>query len=718
MNEMSDTMTEPSPTSSIDAADSALMRREAGEIEPARAARVKSLVKKITEAEAYWDKTFKRIDGDIKFAANLRGEQWDGDTDKYVANLALRHVKDRTAALYAKNPRVRAKRKKRMDFAVWDEKPETLQAAITNMQTAAQMGVPDPNAEATAMMFADIQQALATREMVERVGKTMEILYHYYLDSSTPRFKTQMKGAVRRAIQGGIAWVEMGYQRQFEKTPETIERINDVTERLSRIEALTADIADEKIETDSADAETLRQTLAALQAENDILVEEGLVHTFPSHRDIVLDPRTRQITGFVGTRWLARRYLLTPNQIKEIYKVDLGTQFTAYKAESRAEVAGSETNPTTEESLARVYVYFDKPTGTASVVCEGYPDYLKEPGPPAARMKRFFNLFPIMFNEVEAADPGADIYPQSDVRIIMPQQREHNRSREALRQHRIANQPFYLNLGAKLDDEDLKVIGARVPHAIHTLKVSMVPGMKAEDIIAPMKSVPIDTNLYETNPIFEDIQRTTGSQQANFGGTSGDSATEVSVAAGSNVATLSSAVDDLEETLTELARAGGEVMLLEIAPETAQRIAGPGAAWPEMSREDMADQVYLEIVAGSNGRPNREQDIANLERMIPVIIQVPGFNPAWVARKMAEAIDEGVDLTEALLDGLPSIISMNAASKAAAAPAGTGNDSNPNDPAPKGAPEAQGDQGANNAPAPPGVAPGGQPAFPAPMSGM
>lgn len=696
---------------SMEAAKSA-MRREVGEVEASRAARVKQILKSIEVAQKKYDEgAFQRIREDIKFTANLNGEQWGGDEDKYVANIVLKHVRDRSDALYAKNPRVRAKRAERMDFAVWDEKAETLQAAMINAQTAMEMGMPLP--DEIKAMIQDITEAKGHRDMVDRVGRTLTILYHHFLDAPQPRFKKMMKAAVKRAITCSIAWVKLSFQRQYDKGADVIDQINDVTKQIAHIEALVADVGDGEIEEGHAKLEELRQTLNALQMQTDVLVHEGLVHTFPRADRVILDPRTIQISGFVGTRWLAEKFLLTPDQVKEIYGVDVGKDYTAYTGGRdgyvRTDSGKPQSNDDGHESLCCVYEYWDKPSGTMSVVAEGYPDYLREPGPPPVSVKRFFPYFPIMFNEVE--NPEGEIYPPSDVQLLKHQQKELNRAREALRQHRIANQPFYLSSSGQLSDEDKMTIGTREPHAIHDID-GLPPGTDPATIIAPFRAAPIDPNLYETNPVFEDAQRTVGSQEANFGSTGGATATETSIAEGGRISSLSSATDDLEEVLTEMARAGGEIMLLELAPETVQQIVGKGAVWPGMSRQDMADEVYLEIVAGSNGRPNRAQEIANLERVASVALQTPGIAPAWFARKVVEAMDEGVDLTEALLDGIPSIISMNAAAKAQAAPAGR---SSPNKADARGAPEMQGDAGGDNEEAPPGMAPGGQPAYPSPV---
>ena len=48
----------------------------------------------------------------------------------------------------------------------------------------------------------------------------------------------------------------------------------------------------------------------------------------------------------------------------------------------------------------------------------------------------------------------------------------------------------------------------------------------------------------------------------------------------------------------------------EMSLPSVQKIVGIGAVWPELSREEIANEVLLEIEAGSMGRPNQAQEIA------------------------------------------------------------------------------------------------------------
>src|SRR3546814_6480849 len=103
--------------------------------------------------------------------------------------------------------------------------------------------------------------------------------------------------------------------------------------------------------------------------------------------------------------------------------------------------------------------------------------------------------------------------------------------------------------------------------------------MKPGDVVQRAELNPIDPALYDVNQAFEDVLRTVGTQEALMGGMSGGTATESSIAEQGRISTISANVDDLDEFLTEGARATGQVMLLELDVATAERIDGEGAVW-------------------------------------------------------------------------------------------------------------------------------------------
>jgi hypothetical protein len=184
------------------------------------------------------------------------------------------------------------------------------------------------------------------------------------------------------------------------------------------------------------------------------------------------------------------------------------------------------------------------------------------------------------------------------------------------------------------------------------------------------------------------LQRAVGVQEADLGGTSGDTATETSIAASSKASATGSAVDDIDETLTGIAKAAGQILLLNVGEETVKNIVGPGAMWPTLTKAEVARDIFLEIEAGSSGRPNQAMELQNFERLAPILMQLPGIKPAFLVKQALKRLDDRVDVDEAIADGLPSITSMNSGNM-------------PGQPGTPGDPAAQGPQGSMNAPAAP-----------------
>ena len=441
---------------------------------------VKKWTGRIQDDKKHWGVRFDKMKDDTNF---LIGKQWSTDDkdDRYVANIAQRHVASKVSALYAKNPRMVSQTRKKLDFAVWDEKPATLQAAmqlvggagmagmgmppgsmpggpppvagggpsgvppsphpamghnggpplppsgisphampppgppppppggappVPQMPPSAQPlppphpmppsmgpphqmnggappmpvqplpggapggpppqvaagaqaavsnpntvsaaaimsgsapGVMDPMAIMQAMaLLQDVATGFAARQVRERMGQTLELLFEYELDQQEPAFKTSMKSMVRRAIVTGAGYIKLCYFRDMEPRPELAAQVNDMAQRIADMEQLNADIADGEIDEDSAEVEELRLALSALHEEmqtNEIVAREGLFYDYPRTWSIIPDRKTQSLQGFVGSRWVTQEYQLTPEQVEAIYKVDIKSSgFTPYKMRGR-----------------------------------------------------------------------------------------------------------------------------------------------------------------------------------------------------------------------------------------------------------------------------------------------------------------------------------------------------------------------------------------------
>jgi hypothetical protein len=94
---------------------------------------------------------------------------------------------------------------------------------------------------------------------------------------------------------------------------------------------------------------------------------------------------------------------------------------------------------------------------------------------------------------------------------------------------------------------------------------------------------------------------------------------------------------------------------------------------------------------------------AALERSGNLLLSIPGVSPKWLFKQTMKTVDESLDLTDAYIEGQPSIMALNRmASTAQAVPGGGVND-----------PMNQGARGADNTPQVGGPQ-GAQPAMTAP----
>jgi hypothetical protein len=306
----------------------------------------------------------------------------------------------------------------------------------------------------------------------------------------------------------------------------------------------------------------------------------------------------------------------------------------------------------------------------------------------------FWPLYALTFNAVENEK---ELYPLSDVALLLPMQQEHNRSRQGMREHRTAARPRWAYPQGSLDEEDRNKLGAAEPFDV--VGLNMAPGQRIDDLLQSIPVPGVDPNLYGTDQFFTDVQFVVGSSEAQFGGIAKATATESAIAASASKTSDGSSVDDLDAFLTAIARAAGQILLKEMSAEKVTEIVGPGAVWPQMTMPEIINELYLEVEAGSSGQPNQAVEIDNWQKMLPFLIQMPGVNPMWLAKETVRRLDDKVDMVEATVAGIPSIAMMNRMPQPG-----------PQDPG--AAPDQQGAEGADNAPAgPPEQQRGSEPAF-------
>lgn len=691
---------------------------------------VKKLQDTIRDDKRFHEAAFKQMREDMYVARFGCLPSWP--RDNYRANLAGRHVKQKTAALYAKNPRVVATRRETLDFAVWDEDPKSLEMAFGAVQMAQQITsatqtvdpvtgqptVPEPPPEQTQAFQAamatiqDYQQGMARRQQIEKIGRTLEVVFMQAMREQKPvDFKTGAKQLVRRTCTTGVGYIELGFQRELGPRAGLTEQLADARSRLDHLKALAEDVQEGEITEDDAEIAELQQAMAALQAEPDIVLREGLIIDFPQSTRVIPDKLCRNLVGFIGARHVTVEYLFTVEQVEEMFGVDLGEDFTGYIYSSPTESTsdsvsesgvskGDNTLTSLRQAgkghgLALVWKHYDKNAGLTYYMADGYKNFLRPPAAPDVFVEDFWPIYALTFNAVESEDA---LFPPSDVYLMTHQQMEYNRSRQGMRDHRYAARPRWVYGQGTLEDDDVEAFGRMKPFEARA--VNLPQGAKIGDVLEAMPVPGVDPNLYETGQLFTDIQLVVGSSEAQFGGTAQATATESAIAAGSSKSADDAATDDLDAFLSTVARASSQILLKEMSAEQVKLIAGPGALWPEgMSLGDISAELFLEVEAGSSGKPNQAVAVQNFERMAPILLQTPGISPTWLAREGIKRLDDKADMTKALTENIPAIVAQNRMQQVAPAD-------------PNADPTAQGPSGGDKGPpAPPEQQPGSSASF-------
>lgn len=711
--------------------DAKKMDREEPQPEEARKALVTAMADAVKQAKKHWGPAFDRMREDQDFAY---GKQWSKNNKerRYQANLVLRTIAQRVAVLYAKNPKAIARRREMILNTTWDGTHGQLQAlqqagasAIQGAQVTGQP--PDPNVVMPLMqqgmaIAQDATKTMQEKELLDRVCKTLELLYAYEVHQQLHPFKQLMKMTVRRCCTWGVAYVKLGFERVMEKRPDVVAKLSDINERLGTLERLAADLADGEDDPNSAQAEQLRLMVQDLQTQVEFAAREGLVFDYPSAFQIIPDTKCIKLRGFLGCDWVAEEYILSPNEVKEIYGIDVGKNYTSYKRPdvgldiqtrvsglmSLGEARGNAKGKGDDKQCCCVWEIYNRKDGLVYILCDGYKDFLREPASPETPLSRFWPWFTLTLNEFEHED---EVYPPSDVRLIRDMQLDYNRSRQGMREHRRAARPKTVVAAGALDDEDIGKLENHPDNAILELN-GLQPGQKVEDLLQPYTGPKIDPNLYEVNPYFEDIMRVSGVQEANLGPTNSDTATQSQIAEASRTITMDSNVDDIDDLLTHLAKFGGQLLLSNVQEETVKRVVGEGAVWPQLTRQQISEEIWLEVEAGSSGRPNQAQQISNAQKIFPLLMQIPGIDPEFLAKELLKRLDDNLDLNQAFKPMLQSIVAMNTAAKGLPMPGAPASGAPLSPPVGNqgGAPAMQGPNGGSNAPQ--GSRPGG--AFPPP----
>ena len=642
---------------------------------------VKQWQDRILSAREFWQPTFKKIKEEQAFAA---GKQWpDGSqewfSEKYVGDRIQQLLNRLCASRYAKNPKTSATVRERMQFAVWDESEESLagakailQAAAPILEQAAQAAAlgltpsapPPPEIEMAQAIMRDYEQGMAEKALYAKVARTAALLVQQQWDTQTPEFIVSMKSLVTRVDTSRVGYIKVSYRRD-EKPREPMQnaKIVDLQARLQTLKSQLEKIKDGEIDADSAEADETALLLKRVTEELSVeekpeFEDEGPVDDFLTATSVIIDPATRSLKEFIGASWICHEMLMDIAEAESAYGVSLFDVGAVLYDESGPQASGAQSprdKASSERKRVCVWNVEDKNSGMSFVLIDGVRHFIKQPHVNLPKVKRFWSIVPLTYHvtEVETNDPVNDVtcYGKSTVRRVMPMQVNINSKGEEFRQTLIANRPGWLHDKSKVMDNDLIALNAqRIAHT--SIGISGMNGGKVSDFISARPVQPIDPMLYNTSVDDQAMLLAGGVQASNMGGQNpGETATGQAIAEGSRISVDESNTADLDYCLGMVAQMHWEMSLQEMSTELVKKKVGRGAVFPDIAKDKFANDIFIEIEAGSSGKPNAALEIAKAEKIGPLLVgllQSTGRSIEPIIKLYARLLDSSIDVDEIL----------------------------------------------------------------------
>jgi hypothetical protein len=620
-----------------------------------RARLVEEWNERCLEERKFWKPIFERIRREQEFGA---GNQWPegyscrtDEKEPFVGDVMQQMLNRKTASLYAKNPTPEAKQVDMMWFEVWDGSQESLngarsilEAAQPILQAAAaaqamgqEIPPPPPQLEMAKAIVEDYERGMAEKARNLRIARTASLLLAQQWRIQSPEFLASMKQLVTRVLTSRVGYIKVMYRRDGEEQEPLTEQANLPVDQVRLLQQHLAAAAEPGFDPESAEAEEMRllmQSLANQKQTPDPRPQtqnpgdaEGLVYDFLGATSVLVDRRCTCLREFVGARWVAHEIILPIEDAEKRFGVSLrDAGAVRYTDAGVGREPAAEAGPDNDEDRGNVCLWHieDKESGQCYVVCDGVKEFLAEPYPNEPEVTRFWSIVPVVFNvqEVDRNEPDRDvtIYPRSDVRLAMPMQQNINISGEAMREHRVAARPWKVGVKSKFDDADLRKLAAA--HAAHDciLLNNLNAGEKITDYIQPGPVPEFRPELYDNSQDSQAMMLATGMQPANLGAQRGDEkATGQAIAEGSRISADQSNAHDLDTALSTVAQMSFEMLIQEMPMEAVKRRVGRGALWPELSAGDVRNEIYLQVEAGSSGRPNQALEINNFKVLGPML---------------------------------------------------------------------------------------------------
>lgn len=446
--------------------------------------------------------------------------------------------------------------------------------------------------------FTKVAEAVLSQELVKRC-----------------KLKKRAKRMLTSAYTTAIGWLKLAWQENKRTDPLIVNQIKDTQDNLQHLEQVRRSLDDPQAGADmDAKLAELRQTLAGLQTQAEVVVARGLVLDFVLSEDvIVLDASVLEIADYERSSALAHRIWMTHDQYEQTfgYKCAKGKGYADQMGLRVQQEGGDKAN-----ELLCVYEVWDQATNRVFHVCDGEEGYCRPPHSPDWTGERWYPFFALIWNEIDNT-----LYPLSDIELTEQVVREYNKNRDDFVRDREDTLPFTVyRKGGSLTDEDVKNIRNRRGNDM--IGVDGVGNNPISNDLQPITLGNIDPQNYTTDPARSDMEQLIGGGDAARGTVmKAKTATEAEIMAQGLRGRSAERQDIVEDLFSEMGTYALQVCLRKMSPQEAARVAGEQAlqSWPQLSTDQVFEMVAVQVRGGSTGRPDRLQEQDRWTKLQPVI---------------------------------------------------------------------------------------------------
>ncbi len=414
--------------------------------------------------------------------------------------------------------------------------------------------------------------------------------------------KRKAKACVRAAETAKIAWLKVGYQRDYQTDPIIQSRINDVQDNIEKLNAASRKINEDDFDDNWIEKFEAEVLLESLKKKVEVLTAEGLVIDRVLSEHIILDTSIiRDFDSYKDAPYIIHLIPMSADKVKERWNQEPsethGFVFEQLKGKKQED---DKKKGDKETKIVLVMETWHKDTQTVYTQLYGSQKFLVPPYSPERTGQQWYPFFPLGLDKVDG-----QFYPLSKVERLKSLQDEHNAIRTQAKSARESHRDHIIIRKGVFTDQDKRNMANPPPDGI--VEVEGQPGTPLQQDIAPGINFPLDIAKIDTTPIREDWERTSGSGDANQGFINqAKTATEAAILDESVSKQSSGDQDEIEDWISDIAKYVYEILLQELSIDQVRKVAGPGAIWFEgLEKEDIYNLVKLEIRAGSSGKPNK-----------------------------------------------------------------------------------------------------------------